>query len=203
MNTSAALGVLRRLGKPFVTTRDAAAAFRESPSVASRTLSRLEAAGLVRRIRHGHWSLDPAPNPLAYASSITTPLPSYVSLYTALAGHGLITQVPHVIYVVSLARTHEVATSIGTYSIHQLQPSLFTGFTTDRGIAMATPEKALFDALYLARARGGRFAGLPELELPVGFRFDRVAAFADLIEDEGARRRVLRRLRELRNELDD
>ncbi|NJD27535.1 MAG: MarR family transcriptional regulator [Chloroflexi bacterium] len=202
MNTAVALGVLRRIGQPFVTTAEAAAAFGQSPSAASRTLARLAQAGLIRRIRHGQWSLEPTPDPFAYASWLTTPLPSYVSLYSALAQHGLITQVPRVIYVASLARTQEITTSIGTFSVHQLQPALFTGFTIERGVAMATPEKAVFDSLYLARARSGRFAGLPEIELPSGFRLDLVAGFGERIEDPGARRRFLRRLRAFRGELE-
>lgn len=201
MKTAEALGVLRRVGPAFLTTGEAASALGASTSAASRTLARLESAGLVRHIRHGQWSLDPRPDPLVYGSWLTSPLPSYVSLYTALARHGLITQVPHVTFVVSLARTAEIKTQIGVFSVHQVQPALFTGFTTVRGIAMATPEKALFDSLYLARARSGRFAGLPEIEVPLDFRFDLVASFAEKIESVAARRRFLRRLRELKREI--
>ena len=35
---------------------------------------------------------------------------------------------------------------------------------------MATAEKAVFDTLYLARARGQRFSHLTEIELPADFR---------------------------------
>ena len=59
-------------------------------------------------------------------------IPAYVSVQSALYLHGMISQIPHVIYVASLARTQRVATTIGTYSIHQIAPEFFGGYRTDR-----------------------------------------------------------------------
>jgi len=48
------------------------------------------------------------------------------------------------IYLVSLARSARVNTTLGTYSIHHVQPSLFDGFEVlDSGTKLAVPEKAL------------------------------------------------------------
>lgn len=48
-----ALGRLRRMGKPVLTTSDAALHLRLTTSAATRMLRRLEQAGLVLRVRHG------------------------------------------------------------------------------------------------------------------------------------------------------
>jgi hypothetical protein len=52
---------------------------------------------------------------------------------------------------------------------------------------MATAEKAVFDTLYLARARGQRFAHMTEVELPVGFRAAMLGEWARKIEDPSVR----------------
>jgi hypothetical protein len=97
----------------------------------------------------------------------------------------MISQIPTVTYVASLARTRQVRTRFGTFSIHQLAPGFFGGYTTvpATGVHLATPEKALIDTLYLGQTRSRLFAHLPEVELPHGFDrrearrwIDRIAA---------------------------
>ena len=175
MSGVAALARLRRLGKPVVTTVEAGLALGASSSSASHALRRLEQAGLVQRVRHGLWAVDPPIEPLLLPEFLTSPLPAYVSFQSALFLHGMISQIPEVIYVASLAQTRRVRTRLGTFSIHRVAPSFFGGFVTgESGVRLATPEKALLDALYLVPARSRLFALLPELELPV--RFDRAEA---------------------------
>jgi hypothetical protein len=148
-----------------VTTGDAAAVLGISIEAASHTLRRLALAGLVSPVRKALWALDDRPDPLA-------PYPSYVSLQTALYRHGMITQIPTTIYLVSLARTARVETKLATYSVHHVQPEFFGGFEHDpgSGVKLASPEKALVDFLYLSPTRSRLFAALPELELPRRFR---------------------------------
>ena len=165
-----ALGSLLRMGKPVITTDDAALRLGLTPSAATRTLGRLASAGLVLHLRHGLWSLDPRIDPLLVPEYLTAPFPAYVSLQSALQIHGMISQVPQVIYVASLAPTKRIKTKVGDYSIHCLAPSFFGGFETARtGVRLATPEKALLDALYLAPARSRLFVALPEVEIPRAF----------------------------------
>jgi predicted transcriptional regulator of viral defense system len=162
---------LRRFGKPVLTTADAALRMRATSSAASRTLGRLAARGLVEQLRHGLWTLDPHIDPLLLPDYLTSPLPSYVSLQTALHRHGMIEQIPQVVYVASLANTRRIKTSLATYSVHRLAPEFFGGYAIDpkTQVKMALPEKALLDVLYLTATRSRLFASLPELELPRGF----------------------------------
>lgn len=171
MNPTDALAILKRLGVPALDTADAAAALGLTTAAASQTLTRLAKAGLVRGVRHGTWWLDDVLDPLRLPEYLTAPLPAYVSLQTALHRHGLIEQVPEVLYAVSLARTQRVKTRVGMVSLHHMAPEVFGGFTeTPRGAKVATAEKALFDFAYLSSGRSRLFTSLPELVLPRGWK---------------------------------
>jgi len=148
---------------------------------------------LLLPVRRGLWSLDLEIDPLRLPEHLTAPLPAYVSLQTALQLHGMIRQLPHVVYSASLAPTRRIRTRLGDFSVHRLAPTFFGGFvTTKGGVRLATPEKALLDALYLTPARSRFFAALPEVEIPR--RFDREAAWGWVGRiPPGPRREVVRR----------
>jgi hypothetical protein len=132
---------------------------------------------------------------LALPGYLTAPFPAYVSLQSALYRHGMISQIPSVTYAVSVARTRTFDTPLGTVSVHHLDPAFFFGFETvgeGRG-AMATPEKALLDALYLGPAKTRLFCALPELEWPRGFSVRRAREMIGRIGS--ARRRGMVRAR--------
>lgn len=196
MNAARALSLLRRLRTPAFTTSDAAACLGQAVSVASHTLERLRSAGLVRLIRRGLWSTHEIPEPMALVEYLTAPHPAYVSLQSALRFHGMIEQIPSVTYVVSLARSHRIATSLGTFSIHRVAPEFFGGFefSSPAGAKIATPEKALLDVFYLSGGRSRLFASLPELDLPPGFRIERARAWIRKIPSARLRTVVMRRL---------
>lgn len=170
VSAAEALGRLRGFGKTIVTTSEVALYLGQTGTAASWTLARLARAGLIRRIRHGLWSVDYDVDPLLLPDYLTAPLPAYVSFQSALSLHGMISQIPHVIYVASLAPTRRLQTAVGVYSIHRLAPSFFGGFeTSEKGVRLARPEKALLDTLYLGPSKSRLFSHLPEIELPRGF----------------------------------
>jgi predicted transcriptional regulator of viral defense system len=200
MKTAEAYAELRQLDRPVFTTREAAALWRGEQTSASRRLGRLENAGLVRRIQRGLWALDPEVDPRVVGPYLTAPLPSYVSLFSALAEHGMIEQIPRQISLVSLARPRRILTSLGVYAVHQLAPELFGGFAgTERGGYVARPEKALFDLVYVRAAAGSR-AYLPELSLPADFDRGELGHWSERIANQRLRTLVARRLRELLRE---
>lgn len=169
MRTSDAYGQLLSLGVPIVETREAAARLRVSPNTASKMLRASERAGLARQIHKGLWALDPDVPAAVAAPYLTAPYPAYVSLWSALARHDLIEQIPARIEVASLDRSRAVGTPLGTFAIHRLAPEVFTGFegSAQEGF-FATPEKALFDVVYVRAPRGG-IVRFPELTLPDQF----------------------------------
>jgi predicted transcriptional regulator of viral defense system len=114
----------------------------------------------------------------------------------------MIEQIPRHIFVASLDRTKRVVTSIGTYSIHHLAPELFGGYSgTEESGYLATPEKALFDTVYLRSSRGGRVL-LPELELPDTFDRARLEKWARRIARPRLRTLVTRALAKVLASLD-
>jgi predicted transcriptional regulator of viral defense system len=177
LNATEALARLQRLGVPVLTTGEAAAALRVTGGAAHKTLLRLAGAGLIARVTRGIWAVSLPIDPMLLPEHLTAPFPAYVSLQTALWHHGLIEQIPAAVFAVSLGRTRRLRTAMGSFSIHRVAPEVFGGFETrPSGVKIATPEKALFDLLYLSATRARIFAALPEIELPR--RFDRRAARA-------------------------
>ena len=85
-------------------------------------------------------------------------------------------------------------TSHDLHSIHHLAPELFDGYDgSEENGYLATPEKALFDTVYLRAPRGGQVL-LPELELPGEFRVERLANWVSLVTRPRLRTIVSRNL---------
>jgi predicted transcriptional regulator of viral defense system len=197
MRQTEAYAQLRDLGGAAVGTREAAALWRTEEGTARRRLQSLAQAGLVTPIRRGLWSVETDLDPFAVAPYLTAPFPAYVSTFSALAAHGMIEQIPGRVSLVSLDRARRIQTALGAFDVHHIAPELFGGFVDwHRGGSIASPEKALFDLVYLRAAAGGR-AYLPELTLPDGFDHDALGSWKDRIESPRLRTLVDRRLTEL------
>jgi predicted transcriptional regulator of viral defense system len=172
---------LQRLGTRTITTSEAAAAWQITSSGASRMLSTLAATGLIERLRYGVWLVDRDATAESLATEITAPYPSYVSHVSALYLHGVIDQVPAEVHVVAAAEPRKIETSRGAFRLHRMPTELFGGFADRRGVALATPEKALFDWAYLSVVSGNPNARLPETEWPASFRRAEVGRWIERI----------------------
>lgn len=173
MKLTSAHARLLKMNQPVFRTADAAAGLGIDNAHASKVLERLAETGQGLHLARSLWVFPAQVNPLTLPEYLTAPWPSYISLQSALYYHGMISQIPAVIYAVSPARTRRFTTPLGTVSIHHLPAELFDGYTVnDAGVKMATPEKALVDVLYLRPARSRLFCALPELEWPKGFKPD-------------------------------
>jgi predicted transcriptional regulator of viral defense system len=163
---------LLQMKTPVFRTSDAAACLSIGNAHASKLAERLAAAGHMTRLGRGLWGFKNLVEPLTLPEYLTYPYPSYVSLQTAMYYHGLISQIPAVIYAVSISRTKRYETPLGSVSVHHIHPSFFFGFeSTGKGpLKMATMEKALIDVLYLSPARSQLFRAFPEVEFPKGFK---------------------------------
>src|SRR3990167_7462249 len=111
-------------------TRDVAAYLNINISHASKILERLALSTQIVHLAHGRWGLRDRIDILQLPELLTMPYPSYISLQTALYYHGMISQIPTVIYAVSLATSRCFNTPLGTVSIHRIQPDFFCGYQT-------------------------------------------------------------------------
>ena len=110
-------------------------------------LNRLINKGLAIKIRKGVISFTDD----QYIIATQLIEPSYISLHTALLYHQKIQQVPKYIQCITTINSIKLENLGIIY--HKVKPSIFFGFKRKRKgdsyIHIATPEKALFDALYL------------------------------------------------------
>lgn len=163
---------LKQLNLPVIQTNDAAAYLNISVNHANKLLSRISKTNQLIHIKHGVWAF-PDTDALVLPDFLTSPFPSYVSLQTALYFHNMISQIPNIIYAVSVGRAKIYKTPIATVSIHHIQPSFYFGYE-EKGVngllKIASPEKALLDIFYLSQTKTRLFKTLPEVELPKNFK---------------------------------
>jgi predicted transcriptional regulator of viral defense system len=201
MNQIEALQRLRTLAAPVIETRDLAALLRVSTSNATTILRRLAQTGMITHLSRGRWLLNEKIDRLALPELISAPYPAYVSLQSALFHHGLIEQIPSVLYAVTPARPRRLQTPLGTISFHRMPPQLFKGFELEArsDAKVATPEKALFDMLYLAPGRSRVFSSQPELTIPPRFQWQRLKEYTKLVKSPGRRAYIAERIRALKS----
>jgi len=163
---------LSSLKQPLLNTSDVSACLRITLTHASKILGRLAEAGLWVQLARSRWALPTQVDPLLIPEFITAPFPTYISLQTALYYHGMISQIPSIMYAISLNRTHQYTTQLGVISIHRIKPDFFFGFKPfgKSQVKMASAEKALLDIFYLSPTTTSLFKSLPELEIPSHFR---------------------------------
>lgn len=173
MNLLAAYQKLKTLAPTFL-TKEAASLWAVTTNHAAVILSRLAEQKTVVHLARGRWAYSDMVDPLLLPNILVHPMMAYVSLYSALYYHGMIEQIPITVFAISNGKTKIFETPLAKVSIHSINPVLFTGYEIygRHSVLMATPEKALFDALYLMPAKSNLFKRLTEVEVPEGFRFE-------------------------------
>ncbi len=201
MNQIEALQRLKTLATPVVESRDMPALLQVSTSNATTILRRLAQKGMIVHLSRGRWLVNEKIDHLALPELISAPYPAYISMQSALFHHGLIEQIPSVVYAVTPARPRRLQTPAGTISFHRMPPELFKGFEiSPRSDAkIATPEKALFDLFYLAPGRSRVFSSQPELAIPRSFHWKRLTEYTGLVKSSARRAYITQRIRALRS----
>jgi len=187
------------LGRPIFTTREIAAIRNGTLSATSQVLSRMSRQGLLVKAARGLWcnQNDPRFSRFGLVPYLAGNHRAYISLLSALSIHGLIDQIPQIIYVVCTGPTRLIRTAVGTFSFHQIQPDLFGGFDWDspnRAFLLATPEKAIMDSLYLSTRKGNRFQHLPVIDMSGGPKMEAITCWIDCIRDPLIRRSVQKKV---------
>lgn len=185
------------LREPIFTSAELAQATRASGVAVSKLLKRLDDEGTIARVMRGLWA---NPRHTLFSPYIVVDqleqawrVPTYVSGISALHLHDMLSQIPREIHVVTADAREPRDTPVGRFVFHRLRPDLLEG--TQAGdkwgrFAIATPEKALFDTLYLGLSHGVRWQSLPELELPKTFNWTQWDRWIETIEFIPFRRQI-------------
>lgn len=194
---------LKRLNLLSFQTKDVATLFNISTNHANKILSRIAENKELIHLKHATW-VFPDVEPLLIPFLLVAPFPAYISLQTALYYHGMVSQIPSVIYAVSLARTRLYKNNIATVSIHHIQQDFFFGYQEmeeNRLIKIASPEKALLDIFYLSPAKSRLFYSLPEIELTKKFKISVAKEMINKIRSQTRRSVVKSRFSEFMERL--
>ena len=123
------------------------------PKAASVRLFRMKASGYIHGLSRDRYTVHN--DPIIIASRVVWP--SYISLSYAMNRHGLTTQSPHVIEVLTTRKVFRSRYEIGNMGIEliKVNPRFLFGYDRVRygehEIFLATPEKAVIDGLLLRR----------------------------------------------------
>lgn len=149
--------LLALLGNVTVFESSMLVAGKDSPAEVRRQISRWAASGRLSQVRRGLYALAQPharerPDPLALASRLQRP--SYVSLQSALAYHGVIPEAVPVVTSVTTGRPRRFRTPFGEFMYRHVHAGLFWGYQeVDLGLGqlayVALPEKALLDLFHL------------------------------------------------------
>ncbi len=162
------------------------------PASVRRQLSRLTASGRLIQLRRSLYVLAPPyqkvkPHPFLIANHIVRH--SYVSLQSALDHYGLIPEHVPVVTSITTSRPGHWETSLGNFDYRHVKTDLFFGYRMEdvsggQVALVATPEKALFDLLYL-QPGSDQPAYLQELRLQNLESLD-LSALLGLAENSGS-----------------
>jgi len=122
-------------------------------------LHRLSASGVLDRVRRGYYRVSTRPADEAALANILY-RPSYLSFESALARHGVLSQIPQAMTFATTRRSKRMTINGREAEFRQIRKDLFFGYKLEGGLFVAEPEKALVDELYMvARGRASIPAG--------------------------------------------
>jgi len=139
------------------------------------TLHRLVRDQVLVRLRRGVYQAAFQAQALPRVANLLV-YPSYLSFESALAQHGILSQLPYSLSFATWRRSRRLTLGETVVFFHQLKRSLFFGYTLADGMYLAEPEKAVLDTCYLA-ARGLASLALDELNL-ASLDADRLRTYA-------------------------
>ena len=145
---------LVNIKKLYFSAKDIADAFAISYDSAKVTCSRYASKGLTIRVKRNlyvsrnKWSNMPERDMFVITNMLQ--VPSYISLTTALVYYGVTTQVQrNFIESVSVRKTKRFDVEDVVFNFSKIKKQYFNYFLRKDNIFIATPEKALVDAIYL------------------------------------------------------
>lgn len=143
----------KMLDYPVFTSKEAKNIFFDSPDILVQ-ISFWVRKGYIKRVKKGLYVLTNAEkeiNPAMLAEKIYAP--SYLSLEWALNYYGIIPDIPGTYTSITSRKTMFYQTDFGNFSYRKIKSEYFFGYVRQENMAVATPEKALFDYFYLNKKK--------------------------------------------------
>ena len=145
---------LRKIPKPYFGYEDIARVLGISEASARVTASRYVRQGLLLRMKRNMYLLPEVWNATdreqKFIIANLGQTPSYISLMTALDYYEISTQIQRDFFEsMAVKRTKEIALSGSIFRYTKIALNLYFSFKKEKGVFIATPEKALLDAFYL------------------------------------------------------
>ena len=145
---------LNKIKKLYFGYEEISRALGISPQSSKVSANRYVKQGLLTRIKRNIYVLKEKWNRLEgdeqFVLANLIQCPSYISLMTALNYYGITTQLQRdFIESVVLKKTKEIEIENAIFNYTKISPNLYFGFKKEKDFFIATPEKALLDALYL------------------------------------------------------
>jgi predicted transcriptional regulator of viral defense system len=152
---------LHTIGKLYFGYEEIARVLGISLASARVSASRYVRQGLLVRVKRNMYMLREVWNAAGKAEKFLLvnlgQTPSYISLMTALDYYEISTQVQREYFEsVAVKRTKEIQVDGSVFRYSKIAGDLYFGFKKEKGFFIATPEKALVDAIYLMSY--GRYA---------------------------------------------
>jgi predicted transcriptional regulator of viral defense system len=161
-----AFQTLQRSKKSLFTTADLKKLFDvKEDNTLYKQIERLTAAGVLRRAMKGFYFLA-LDRPTDFEIANALYMPSYVSMESALNYYGILIQTPQQIISVTPRMTKRIHAAQREFNYLHLDQKYYTSYHRDQGFLIATPEKALIDALFFSSIGRGSLS-VEELMLDV------------------------------------
>lgn len=186
---------IQHLQVPLLHTHEVAKILNLSNSQASLILHRLQETKEVISLKKGLWLLDGHASSFFIGEHLARPYPAYVSLQSALYLHGIVSQIPETVFLVTLGRSQKKVVLKTAYSFHHTEVALFRDFELHEKFNLASPEKALFDFFYFSATKKNIFKSLPELEILKSFKKKKLSEWCDLISNPRLRSHVANKIK--------
>ena len=182
--------VLRSCGARTLTAVEAGRIAGVPAPAAEGVLRGLAGDGLAEELAPGLWLLDLGATPESLADAVAGDPGAYVSGASALHLRGVIDQVPAEVHVSTSRAEGRVATSRGVFRLRRVPAGAGYDCPRERGMRLASAERALFDWACSAALAGRPDARLPECDWPAGFSRSQVARWVAAIPYADLRGRV-------------
>jgi len=145
---------LSKIKKLYFGYGEIAKSFGISPGSARVSANRYVRQGAIIRIKRNLYVLAErwrtASNEEKFIIANLLQSPSYISLTTALQHYGITTQVQQdFTESIGLKRSRDFTSGSSVFRYTRISKKLYFGFSREKGVFIADPEKAFLDALYL------------------------------------------------------